>query len=96
MTSSPTKTKTSLYRRLFIAILINDGVNTVPQITALTGMPRRTVQDTIKSLTEIDISCVYIGAKKDGHYDITNWGPIDKQWVESHRQHIINVLDILN
>lgn len=92
MTPIPTKTKTSFYRRLYVANLIDNGVNTVPQITACTGMPRRTVQDTIKSLAELDIICVFIGATKDGHYEITHWGPIDKHWIQSNLQHIKNVL----
>ena len=44
------KTKSSFYRRLYIAHLIDTGIATVPGILEYTGMPRRTAQDTIKSL----------------------------------------------
>nr|WP_312018332.1 helix-turn-helix domain-containing protein [Shewanella surugensis] len=88
----PTKTKTSYYRRLYIAYLIDTGVSTVPQIMLETGMPRRTIQDTIKSLSEIDIICVFIGATKDGHYEITHWGAINQKWITNNLQHIITVL----
>jgi len=66
------KTKTSYYRRLYVAYLIDTGVNTVPAIIAATGMPRRTAQDTIASIAELDIECVFKGATKDGCYEIVN------------------------
>ena len=61
-----TKTKTSFYRRLYVAYLIHTGINTVPAIVRVSGMPRRTAQDTISALGEIDILCRFEGAKKDG------------------------------
>jgi len=87
------KTKTSFYRRLLIAYLIESGVNTVPTICAETGMPRRTAQDTIAALEELDILCEFVGAKKDGHYQIVEWGAINKSWVKTHLRHIKDVLE---
>jgi hypothetical protein len=78
------KTKTSYYRRLYIAYLIDTGVNTVPKIIVETGMPKRTIQDTIKSLSEMDISCQFAGAAKNGHYEILGWGATRKTWVSCH------------
>ena len=92
MTSIPTKTKTSYYRRLYIAYLIDIGISTVPQIMLETGMPRRTIQDTVKSLSEIDIICTFIGANKDGRYEISDWGAIDKEWIKNNLQHTKSVL----
>ncbi len=86
------KTKTSFYRRLLVAHLIATGTHTVPAIGTATGMPRRTIQDTINALAELDIDCEFIGATKDGHYQITHWGPIDRDWVSSHIAHIQYVL----
>ena len=86
------KTKTSFYRRLYVAHLINHSCNTVPAIIAETGMPRRTVQDTIKALAEIDIHCVFTGATKGGAYTIVNWGPIDSDWVMKNIADIKHVL----
>ncbi len=42
------KTKSSFYRRLYVAWLIDSGTaSSVPALTEVTGMPRRTAQDTI-------------------------------------------------
>jgi hypothetical protein len=79
-----TKTKSSFYRRLLVAKLIDKGINTVPAIMAETGMPRRTAQDTISALQELDIQCVFEGANKDGGYVIADWGPINKKWLSQH------------
>lgn len=92
---TPSKTKTSFYRRLYIAYLIYSGTATVPTITQESGMSRRTAQDTIAALCELDIECRFIGANKDGHYTIDNWGPIDPQWIKQHWQHIKTTLGYL-
>ncbi|OUS04600.1 hypothetical protein A9Q90_07430 [Gammaproteobacteria bacterium 54_18_T64] len=86
------KTKTSFYRRLYVAHLISTGVNTVPQISRLTGMPRRTAQDTIAALEELAICCEFIGAKKDGGYTIHDWGAINPRWINMQLAHICAVL----
>ncbi len=45
----PSKTKTSFYRRLYVAWLIHsETASSVPAIMAATGMPRRTAQDTLE------------------------------------------------
>lgn len=93
MQEKHSKTKTSFYRRLYVAYLIDSGVNTVPAITEKTGMPRRTAQDTILALKELGIDCEFIGATKDGHYAIKDWGAINQSWVETHLLHIIAVLE---
>ena len=87
------KTKTSYYRRLLVASLIDSGVNTVPKITEATGMPRRTTQDTIKALSEIDIVCKFVGATKDGNYQITSWGAINEKWIKDNLKHVKIVLE---
>ncbi len=79
-----TKTKSSFYRRLLVAKLIDQGINTVPAIMAETGMPRRTAQDTIGALQELDIQCAFEGANKDGGYVISDWGAINKKWLSQH------------
>ncbi len=88
------KTKTSFYRRLFVAHLIDSGIATVPSITEATGMPRRTIQDTILALSELDIICEFKGANKDGHYCITAWGAIKKQWIANNLRQIRRVLAV--
>ena len=76
-----TKTKSSFYRRVFIAALIEKGFNTLPKIMAEIDAPRRTIQDTINALGELDVECSFTGPTKSGCYIINSWGPIDKEWV---------------
>ncbi len=87
------KTKTSFYRRLYIAHLINSGVNSVPEITNATGMPRRTAQDTIANLKELNIDCSFEGGTKNGRYQINDWGPISRQWIQDNLKYITDVLN---
>ena len=86
--TEPSKTRTSFYRRLYVAHLISQGTDTVPAIMAATGMPRRTAQDTLAALAELDIHCDFIqhdGERNNaGHYEIRDWGPIDRAWVAAH------------
>ena len=81
--SEPSKTRSSFYRRLYVAHLISQGTDTVPAI----GMPRRTAQDTLSALAELDISCAFEqteGARHlQGHYRISDWGPINPAWIAS-------------
>lgn len=83
------KTKTSFYRRLYVAWLIDSGQATnIPEIMAVTGMPRRTAQDTLHALPDLDIHCEFqqtSGARNNaGRYHVRDWGPIDPAWIEQH------------
>jgi len=83
------KTRSSFYRRIYVAWLIDSGAaRTVPELMAVTGMPRRTAQDTLTALAELDIDCVFeqqAGERNNaGHYQIRDWGAINRQWVASH------------
>ncbi|PKF51086.1 winged helix-turn-helix domain-containing protein [Enterovibrio nigricans] len=91
--SAPSKTKTSFYRRLLVAYLIDEGVNTVPAIIGETGMPRRTAQDTIDALAELDIEVQFVGANKNGGYQISDWGAINKSWVKRNLSFIKETLN---
>ena len=67
------KTKSSFYRRLYVAWLIDSRTATsVPALVEATGMPRRTAQDTIAALADLDIVCEFEqqeGARNHaGHY----------------------------
>ncbi|WP_271410900.1 winged helix-turn-helix domain-containing protein [Pseudomonas sp. Q1-7] len=91
------KTKTSFYRRLYVAWLIDSGAATsVPAIMEATGMPRRTAQDTLLALGELDIDCQFeqsAGERNNaGHYLIRDWGAIDKRWIAANLQQIKAVL----
>ncbi|MCQ4272696.1 winged helix-turn-helix domain-containing protein [Pseudomonas kuykendallii] len=92
------KTKTSFYRRLYVAWLIDSGAATsVPALTEATGMPRRTAQDTLAALADLDIQCVFEQQEGErnnaGRYAIRDWGAIDKGWIERHLPMIKAVLE---
>ena len=87
------KTKTSFYRRLYVAWLIDSGTATsVPALMAATGMPRRTAQDTLAALADLDIDCRFAqdtGERHNaGHYRIYDWAAIDPRWIERNLSHI--------
>ncbi|MNF28072.1 hypothetical protein D3C85_528650 [compost metagenome] len=91
------KTRTSFYRRLYVAWLIDSATATsVPALMAATGMPRRTAQDTLAALAELDIDCRFeqdAGERNNaGHYAIRDWGAINPQWVAAHLAQIRAVL----
>ncbi|ELI6433806.1 winged helix-turn-helix domain-containing protein [Aeromonas salmonicida subsp. salmonicida] len=85
--TEPSKTRTSFYRRLYVAWLISSGTDTIPAIMAATGMPRRTAQDTLAALADLNISCGFEqteGARHlQGHYRISDWGPINPAWIKA-------------
>lgn len=93
MLEKVSKTKTSFYRRLLVAYFIENGVDTVPAIMKETGMPRRTAQDTIEALAELEINVKFVGANKNGHYQLLSWGAINKDWVKTHVDGIKSLLD---
>jgi len=91
------KTKTSFYRRLYVAWLVDSGeARSVPAIMEATGMPRRTAQDTLAALADLDIECAFeqqAGERNNaGHYLIRSWGPIDRQWIATNLQQIKSTL----
>lgn len=90
------KTKSSFYRRLYVAYLIDQGVASVPALIEATGMPRRTAQDTIASLAELDIECVFTKGEGERHnigrYQIRDWGAIDQRWVATHAERLKQAL----
>jgi len=92
MSEKPSKTKTSFYRRLYLAYLIDSGTNSVPAIVESTGMPRRTAQDTIIAMHELGIDCEFIGGTKNGAYKINDWGAIKKAWIANNLDEIKSVL----
>ena len=91
------KTRTSFYRRLYVAWLVDSGnATSVPALIEATGMPRRTAQDTLAALAELDIQCEFTqhdGERNNaGHYVIRDWGAIDKHWVAAHLAQIKTLL----
>ncbi|WP_434560392.1 winged helix-turn-helix domain-containing protein [Pseudomonas sp. Z5-35] len=92
------KTKSSFYRRLYVAYLIDsDTASNIPALTESTGMPRRTAQDTVAALADLDITCEFEqeqGARNHaGRYRIRDWGAIDRRWIEQNLDRIKAVLE---
>lgn len=83
------KTKTSFYRRIYVAWLIQQGINSVPKIIEATGMPRRTAQDTLAAIHELDIDLENI----NGIYRIREWGAVNVGWVDKNIDKIKTVLE---
>ena len=91
------KTKSSFYRRLYVAWLIDsDTATSVPALVAATGMPRRTAQDTLDALADLDIDCRFDQESGERHnsgrYRIHDWGAIDRSWIERNLALIKSVL----
>ncbi|WP_459206902.1 winged helix-turn-helix domain-containing protein [Pseudomonas sp. MLB6B] len=92
------KTKSSFYRRLYVAWLIDSQTAaSVPALVEATGMPRRTAQDTIAALADLDIVCEFEQAEGErnhaGQYRIRDWGAIDRNWIAAHLPTLRKVLD---
>ena len=86
--NEPSKTKTSFYRRIYVAYLITQGINTVPKVIAATGMPRRTAQDTLVAIHELAIQL----ENNNGVYRVADWGAVNVQWVEENLAELKAVL----
>lgn len=92
------KQKLAFYRKLYLCHLIHQGDHNVPSLTQLTGMPRRTIQDCLKVMQDIDVT---IGFEQNcgkrynsGCYRILDWGGIHSDWVEKKFPHIAAVLKL--
>ncbi len=86
---SHSKTKTSFYRRIYVTWLISQGINSVPKIIAATGMPRRTAQDTLEAIHELDIEL----GNTNGTFSVVHWGAVNQGWVEANIAHLKRVLE---
>lgn len=86
---SHSKTKTSFYRRIYVAWLISQGVNSVPKIIAATGMPRRTAQDTLEAIHELAIEL----GNTNGSFSVLDWGAVNPGWVEANIEQLKHVLE---
>lgn len=85
----PSKTKTSFYRRIYVAWLIQQGINSVPKIIEATGMPRRTAQDTLAAIHELAIEL----ENSSGIYKVIDWGAVDQKWVNKNIVHLKTILE---
>ena len=89
------KSKIAFYRKILIATLIDADISSVPLLVDATAMGRRTVQEVINSLSDINITCLRSGSTKSGYYYISDWGLLSKKEIKKHLRHIIDVLECL-
>jgi hypothetical protein len=83
-----TKAARAFQRKLYLAWLISQQEHNLSSLQAETGMPRRTLQDTLKTLSDLGIVCSFeqhSGERNNqGHYRLLDWGPIRPEWVARH------------
>ncbi len=79
---------------MYVAFLIDSGTNTVPALLEATEMHRRTLQDTLKALADLDIIIETRGGTKNASYAIISWGAIDKDWIKNNLQHVKSALSL--
>ncbi|AQS39960.1 hypothetical protein Sps_04879 [Shewanella psychrophila] len=89
------KSKLAFNRKLLIATLIDSNIGSVPMLVDATGMNRRTVQEVINSLSDVDITCLRAGSTKSGYYYISDWGLLDKNKVRNKLRHTNDVLEFV-
>ncbi len=82
---SVSKQKKAYYRKLYLAWLIHSQRQDQLSLEAETGMPRRTLQDAIKVMTDIGIEIEFVqdGPKhRHGYYQLKDWGDHNPDWIE--------------
>ncbi|MEJ2444993.1 MAG: helix-turn-helix domain-containing protein [Exilibacterium sp.] len=94
--NTASKQKRAFYRKLYLSYLIDTEKHSVPSLQQKTGMPRRTIQDCLKTLSDINIRCEFVpiaGARNNaGFYRIVSWGPIQQDWVRENIDRIVGTL----
>lgn len=95
---SVSKQQRAFFRKLYLSFLISRESLNVTALQKITGMPRRTIQDTLKDLSDIGIQCCFEqqegGRNNAGFYRLENWGPIDPKWVTENLALLESVLEI--
>ncbi len=96
---SNSKASLAFHRKLYLCWLISRESHNLTSLQKSTGMPRRTLQDTLKSVEDIGIQCDFEqldGARNNqGHYLIKDWGPIQPKWIAQRADEIADVLGII-
>ena len=96
MKDSPNRSKSSFYRRLYVAHLISIGTNTFSGLLSDTGLPRRTLQEILKQLDDLDIVIERHGVTKNKVYSISAWSSIDKDWVAENVVYVKRMAQVDN
>jgi hypothetical protein len=86
---TPSKQRRAYCRKLYLAWLIANARHDLASLQQSTGMPRRTIQDTLADLADIGIGCRFVqdGPRhRHGYYTIVEWGDHDLGWIERHAE----------
>jgi hypothetical protein len=86
-----TKQRRAYLRKLLLAHLVARERHDLRSLEAATGMPRRTLQDTLADLGDIGIACEFVqdGPKNNhGHYRIVDWGDHDASWIDANLERL--------
>jgi hypothetical protein len=90
------KAKISYYRKLYLAYLIDTTKSNLVSLEEVTGMPRRTIETSMKGFDDIGIDFKFVqevGARnRHGSFKILSWGDHKKSWVKDNLQYVIDVL----
>jgi hypothetical protein len=87
MSAPISKQRRAYCRKLLLAYIIASEKHDLLSLEEATGMPRRTLQDSIKAMADIGIDCEFVqdGPKhRHGYYRIVAWGDHDVQWITAH------------
>lgn len=85
--SEASKQQKAFLRKLYLAYLIDSEQHNLLSLSKETGMPRRTLQDSISAFKDIGVECEFVqhGERHNaGFYQIKEWGPISPAWVGSN------------
>ncbi|MFB2661181.1 winged helix-turn-helix domain-containing protein [Shewanella mangrovisoli] len=96
-TQSMSKQHKAFLRKLYLAHLMDDERHNLLSLNKLTGMPRRTLQDSIAAFEDIGIKVEFVqdGSRNNaGYYRIVTWGPISSAWVDTHVDEIAAIIGV--
>jgi hypothetical protein len=85
------KQRRAYCRKLYLAWLITQERHDLASLQRVTGMPRRTLQDTLADLGDIGIVCRFVQdgpRNRHGYYRLVEWGDHDAQWIARNIQAI--------
>jgi hypothetical protein len=87
----PSKQRRAYCRKLLLAHLVATGRHDLRSLESRTGMPRRTLQDSLADLADIGIACVFVqdGPRNNhGHYRVDDWGDHDPVWIAENLERL--------
>jgi len=83
------KQRRAYCRKLLLAHIVSTGRHDLRSLEACTGMPRRTLQDSLADLGDIGIVCTFVqdGPKNNhGFYRIEDWGDHAPVWIAANAE----------